>query len=51
MGKYELQIESSIVVSVEAETEEEAKEMAMQIEKHGERLLQEAYVSDVELIN
>lgn len=48
--KFRVEIQSLISGIVEAENEEDAKMIAMEMPKFGEELMQEAYVSDVEEI-
>jgi len=50
MKKFEVSIEANAYVEINAETKEEAKQIAMESEKIGRDLLESAWVSDVELI-
>lgn len=44
--KYELEISSSVYVTVEADDEEDARIVAMESKENGEKLLGNAYISD-----
>ena len=48
MKRYEVEIESRISVKIDANSKEEASMVAMENSEFGERLLENAIVSDVE---